>query len=379
MFFKSIEFNGLGPFPEATILDIEPDVTVLTGRNDVGKSFILHAIQLLCTSKPISEQDANLFHVHMGTKIWNENPNLNCTVTAVLTKKTSRFVESAQVGDEISIEFTLAPELYSSRIASHRRDRGVIASASKKFSHMPRAITYSSVYEIGNAIDLFNPNPVEEIFIRRAFGADAILKLNSSSESVQGIILRQAGRAISQHLSRILPLEMDMTVHFRLKESLLYVDLEDIYFTSTPLSFRGAGVRKVLSVVSQLLEIPKDQECVLLLDEPENGLHADAQHELRRFLEGLALSESIQIIYATHSPSMINPIRPRTLRLLERTGSNDSFAQYAVTRINNRPIHDNYLNIRNSLGIWPSDSLLYAPITVIVEGITEKLCIPYLL
>ena len=68
---------------------------------------------------------------------------------------------------------------------------------------------------------------------------------------------------------------------------------------------------------------------------------------------------------------MINPVRPKSLRLLTREQTDSGVA---TTRINNKPYaNDNYQMIRSSLGISPADSLLYAPITIIVEGATESL------
>jgi hypothetical protein len=71
---------------------------------------------------------------------------------------------------------------------------------------------------------------------------------------------------------------------------------------------------------------------------------------------------------------MINTTRPESLRLLRRTQR----GQKATTHIENAPVHDNYLPVRTSLGITPADSLLYAPLTVVVEGVTE-FCVPMIL
>ncbi len=114
-----------------------------------------------------------------------------------------------------------------------------------------------------------------------------------------------------------------------------------------------------------------DEYVYILMDEPENSLHADAQHLLRKILEELGKNENIQVIYATHSPSMINSVNPKGVRLLKRASINDK----ATTIIDNNPIKENFSPIRVSLGLTPSDSLLYAPITIITEGDTEIKCL----
>jgi hypothetical protein len=72
---------------------------------------------------------------------------------------------------------------------------------------------------------------------------------------------------------------------------------------------------------------------------------------------------------------MINVMRSDSIRLLSRTSQEGR----ASTVIDNRPFKDNYYQVRASLGLTPADSLLYAPVTVVVEGDTEVLALPALL
>ena len=124
-----------------------------------------------------------------------------------------------------------------------------------------------------------------------------------------------------------------------------------------------------------LLTIDKKQHTCILYDEPETSLHADSQHMLRRILEELGRDPMIQVIYVTHSPSMINTMRPGAIRLISRVESDGK----ATSIIENAAFDHNYIGVRSSLGITPADSLLYAPITVVVEGPTEVRCLPLVL
>jgi hypothetical protein len=160
------------------------------------------------------------------------------------------------------------------------------------------------------------------------------------------------------------------------KPELLGISIADEHMGHTPLGYRGAGVRKVLGLMGELLAAkPADQHTYILIDELENSLHADSQHMLRQVLEGLGRQETVQVIYVTHSPSMINTMRPASIRVLSRTHEGER----AKSVIDNRPFGNNFYRVRSSLGLTPSDSLLYAPITVIVEGVTEVECLPELL
>ena len=59
MILKNITPRYLGPFSTEIEIPIEDDVTVITGPNDTGKSFVLRAIELLCTSEEASDREIN--------------------------------------------------------------------------------------------------------------------------------------------------------------------------------------------------------------------------------------------------------------------------------------------------------------------------------
>lgn len=159
------------------------------------------------------------------------------------------------------------------------------------------------------------------------------------------------------------------------KRENLAVMLQDGHDGFTPLGYRGSGVRRVVTLLAALMEHDLTKDYIILIDEPETSLHADSQHFLRTLLEELASRPTVQVIYATHSPSMINVMRPHSLRLLSRVTRDGK----ATSVINNRPFQENYLPIRSSLGLNPADSLLYAPLTIIVEGDTEVIGLQLLL
>lgn len=72
---------------------------------------------------------------------------------------------------------------------------------------------------------------------------------------------------------------------------------------------------------------------------------------------------------------MINNMRPQAIRLLSR----DKIGEFPTSKIKNDPFTKNFAPVRSALGITPADSLLYAPVTVVVEGKTEAYCLPRLL
>ncbi|NJN00385.1 MAG: ATP-binding protein, partial [Aquincola sp.] len=69
---------------------------------------------------------------------------------------------------------------------------------------------------------------------------------------------------------------------------------------------------------------------VLLIEEPENGLHPSRIREVVRILR--KISESTQVILATHSPLVINELQPED-RFLTLSGAQCSRATYRKTTI----------------------------------------------
>jgi ABC-type phosphate/phosphonate transport system ATPase subunit len=157
----------------------------------------------------------------------------------------------------------------------------------------------------------------------------------------------------------------------------IHIGLKDGDGGYTEFGQRGTGLQKVVTLLGQLAaENIGAFPSVILLDEPENSLHADAQHALRRFLEILAETENIQVVYSTHSPAMINPLRPETVRLLKQEQAVDG---NPTTKYYNKSVWNDFGQVRSSLGLTLGDSLMYGPISVLVEGATEVRCLPKLL
>ncbi len=73
---------------------------------------------------------------------------------------------------------------------------------------------------------------------------------------------------------------------------------------------------------------------------------------------------------------MINPLRADSVRLV---GLITDSTETAVATIENSPSDGNFLKVRTSLGLLPSDSLLYSDVEIIVEGLTECVGLPDLL
>lgn len=233
--------------------------------------------------------------------------------------------------------------------------------------------------DVRDTIELAAPTAVERKLFRVALGAEFQFDLLAglSPRLFDGQLARAEER-LNGHLGDFLPATLGLSWAIRGTSDRkgVHCFLKDAKGGYTALGSRGAGVRRVMSVLAWLMAHDFDTGfTAVLFDEPETSLHADSQHLLRRVLESLGAKPNVQVVYATHSPSMINVMRPHAIRLLRRVRRQGK----ATTVIDNHPFKDNYLPVRASLGLTPADSLLYAPVTVVVEGDTEVIAIQTLL
>lgn len=384
MRLKQLHIENYGPFANPIDLDIDDKVTILTGQNDVGKTAILKLIDMICSSRNAQEDDVNLYRIYDASIPWKQDAAIMCIARFQLTNASPKYINHVSgnlpQGDLVDILVHLTgADRHVVRLA--RPSHGTISHEGIQLHELPSAIFLPQLNEIRSIIDISNLNPLEANFLRLAFGEADVSKLKNLSDTRLRSELRQANNRLNEYLRDILPSKLGLTLTIETNPrdpdiSKFILSVRDTHDGDTPLHFRGAGVRKAVALITSLVSASLiSSQLIILYDEPENSLHADTQHKFRRLLESLTEKENIQVIYSTHSPSMINTFSRQGLRLLERTKINGK----ATSIVNNKPYQENFTLIRASLGLTPSDSLLYAPITVIVEGSTEILGISALL
>ncbi len=375
MIIQEIKIQNFGPFYQKTNIEFSPDVTVLTGANDTGKTALLDLIYLIVTNNDMNENQANLDRVLSSNSPWDEDDGVTCDINYRGTFNSTKYMALKNFDENSIIEtsYVLPPKVKKRVVSIFRRIDQEIVIKSNVFKDIPQVLYITSnTMQINPIINLKNPNALEELLLFLAFRQNPLQKIKSLNEWLLPTFLETADKEINKFLQSILPKAINFEVKFKKieTENLLGLTLlfKDKHFGNAPLHLRGSGVRKIISVALMLLDRRLEENFVyVLIDEPENSLHADAQHTFRHFLEELGKKPNIQVIYSTHSSAMINPFRPDTIRLLTR----NNIDGIASTEVNNHPQGNNFELIRSSLGLSLSDSLLYGPLTVISEGPTE--------
>jgi energy-coupling factor transporter ATP-binding protein EcfA2 len=137
----------------------------------------------------------------------------------------------------------------------------------------------------------------------------------------------------------------------------------------TDLSSLGSGAQRAAAIAA--LELyrdpdlwPPDESIILLIEEPESGLHPAAQRRVPRALSDLP-AYGVQTVIATHSPIFVNSTSAGGLRLVRAEPSVDGHGRHHRV-----VLADGVDEIARELGVQPSDVLL-ARRFLIVEGAVD--------
>lgn len=160
-------------------------------------------------------------------------------------------------------------------------------------------------------------------------------------------------------------------IHFRIEKNKLSVSVSDgTYLPRIPPSERSDGFQWLLSFYSTIQnECASSSTPVILLDNPALELHVDGQRDIKKFLEE-NIASTAQVIYATHSPAMVDPLKTEQIRTVELTSNKG-------TKVSNKIIKEGkHLDIleplRSAIGSSVGYSLLAANYNLLVEGAADK-------
>jgi hypothetical protein len=144
---------------------------------------------------------------------------------------------------------------------------------------------------------------------------------------------------------------------------------DDIEFLADNIEDAGAGTRHAAALAA--LELfrdetiwPIDQSVLLLVEEPEMGLHPAAQRQVVAALRDLP-TFGVQLVVVTHAPTFVNAVAPEGLRLVK------SAPPWTSTGLGSSVVLPTDLReIASELGVTPADVLLGRRFLV-VEGTSD--------
>lgn len=115
----------------------------------------------------------------------------------------------------------------------------------------------------------------------------------------------------------------------------------------------------------------KDQQLIILADEPGLYLHVKAQEDILKLFEQLA-GDGHQIVYTTHSPNLIEVEKLSRINLVINDQKNGTLLESVTTsKIDTKNKQDALQPIANAIGFSVSDFGLSSKKSVILEGISD--------
>jgi predicted ATPase len=130
-------------------------------------------------------------------------------------------------------------------------------------------------------------------------------------------------------------------------------------------SQRSSGFQWFFSFLAAFSEFEdRGHDVIVLLDEPALNLHGRAQADFLRFINE-RLASKFQVIYATHSPFMVEPSRLDRVRILEDKGIDaGTVVSDDVTTVDS----DSLLPLKAALGHEVAQNLTLGPENEFIEG-----------
>lgn len=165
--------------------------------------------------------------------------------------------------------------------------------------------------------------------------------------------------------------DRDFSLRVAPRERDLVFTIRDRTGTEYTFAERSSGLKYFLSyLIQSQAHRPTAQERILLMDEPDTYLSAEAQQDLMRILRDLAEDQpgrpAVQVVYVTHSPFLIDKNYAERIRVLEKGRGRDG------TLVVANAAQNHYEPLRSAFGSYVGETAFVGSVNLLVEGITEQ-------
>ncbi|WP_083671938.1 AAA family ATPase [Sphingomonas montana] len=166
--------------------------------------------------------------------------------------------------------------------------------------------------------------------------------------------------------------DSDFELRVTPREHELVFTIRDRTGTEYTFEERSAGLKYFLSYLIQTQSHRPNalRERILLMDEPDTYLSAEAQQDLMRILRDMAETHpdrpAIQVVYVTHSPFLIDKNHAERIRVLEKGRGLDG------TQVVSNVSQNHYEPLRSAFGAFVGETAFVGTVNLLVEGVTDQ-------
>lgn len=166
--------------------------------------------------------------------------------------------------------------------------------------------------------------------------------------------------------------DRDFSLRVTPREHELVFTIRDRTGTEYTFGERSNGLRYFLSylIQSQAHRPVASRETIMLMDEPDTYLSAEAQQDLMRIFADLVEPQpdrpAVQVVYVTHSPFLLDKNHGERIRVLEKGKHQDG------TRVISTVARNHYEPLRSAFGAFVGETAFIGSVNLLVEGVTDQ-------
>lgn len=327
MRLRELEIRGYKSIPFQHPLKLEfGDINILLGANGAGKSNIISFFKMLgymmsgALQKHIAEEGSNQQFLYYGSK---KTPTLSASLCFEDDKdydsysfSLSSAVPNRLIISSEEIEWAQKPKQHPLKLLlkSDFNESALIDSTNKTEQFIRSLLSGCKVYQFSDSS--------KESFIRQASTVESAHYLQSKGNNLASFLLflKNNYPESFKRITRYVRLVVPQFNEFYLEPERGYVSLRwtdtsanDYVFTANQFS---DGSIRFIALATLLLQPAETMPFVIIIDEPELGLHPFAIGQLNEMIRDASIHA--QIIMATQSPEILDGFPADDVTIIER-------------------------------------------------------------
>lgn len=332
MKIRSFEIKSFKGLASVRLDDCGP-INAIVGKNNSGKSSVLHALDM--AGLALSVNDWNLFQPKLEVKdLFADVGQFSLSMTFD-NDSTLELTANAQHGPRFQPQPTAEQRIKTVLVLPD-----VAGGMLRRRHHTPR-----NIIDQVNSRNYSEVNALEMLYAIKFYAQRS--ERGYTPEIYQSLI-----DEIKKYFPDIDDVESDRT-----EQDIATLTYSE-YGRRLDILYSGTGLKHFLDV---LLKTTVSGATVVLLDEPELGLHPDLQRRFVEYLTRLAQDKQIQFFLATHSQVLLNYANSITyFRIINTKGTRELLSVKG----------DAVDTLLSDLGLRPSD-VLNQDMCLLVEGATD--------